>query len=148
MNVKLMDQVQTSGGSADEKVAQRDEVVVPSRAAATMPEMVKYLKRVGGQRGRAPDPTLAPGRLLSRSTCPMTFQVKFPIPTTLLAINFFIGDQLYHQGISWQEFGFVAGMEYAPAPHHSSTVYTYLGHEPKTNLEKERQTAVVLSREC
>lgn len=104
--------------------------------------MVEYLKRVGGQRGSAPEP--------NPSSWVVTFAIHLPddFPGEVPYPHYFIGDRLYHQGISWQEFGFVAGVEYAPAPHHSPTVYTYLGHEPRTNLEKERQTAVALSREC
>jgi hypothetical protein len=78
-----------------------------------MQEMVAYLKRLGRQRGSAPEPNPDFWTVTFAIHLPDDFPGEIPYP------NHFIGDQLYHQGLSSQEFGFVAGMEYAPAPHHS-----------------------------
>lgn len=104
--------MQNSDESVNEQAMQERKKSEPNQVSVNLQEMVEYLRRVGEQLRSASESN--PG------SCAVAFTIHLPddFPGEIPFPHHFIGERLYHQGISTQEFGYVAGMEYAPAPHH------------------------------
>lgn len=85
---------------------------IDSNQSAGIRRVVEHLKQLREQQFDAQEPSPNSWQVTFAIHLPDQFPGEIPYP------RYFIADRVYHRGISTQELGYVAGMEYALAPHH------------------------------